>query len=258
MLKKTPVVSGPQLLRPYWAKLTKLNSTLGIVLILLLGIPRFIIVLHANVTGNYSPVSIVFLCMWLAPFLLLNKQGRRTIGIKKPSSYLSLLYSFLIGAIACFILFVIGDISFGKTYHNCFVYIAKSYSATIGQLNASNRLIYFIIYAVTSMTFSPIGEELFYRGIVHQCFVAEQGENKASIYDSLAFGLTHLAHFGIVYIAGVWKFLFIPSILWVLSMFLCSRLFYACKVKSGSIFGAMMAHAGFNLTMIYLIFYRIL
>ena len=108
------------------------------------------------------------------------------------------------------------------------------------------------------MTFSPIGEELFYRGVVHACFATNNGEQKASIYDSLAFGLTHLAHFGIVYIAGAWSFLFIPALLWVIGMFFASRLFFVCKQKTQSILGAMICHAGFNITMIYFIFYHIL
>jgi membrane protease YdiL (CAAX protease family) len=108
------------------------------------------------------------------------------------------------------------------------------------------------------MVFSPIGEELFYRGIVHGSFVPKTGEHMASIIDSLAFALTHLAHFGIVYIMGNWSFLFVPSLLWVFFMFLTSRLFFLCKVKTGSILGAIASHAGFNLAMMYFILYHIL
>lgn len=137
------------------------------------------------------------------------------------------------------------------------MYIAQSYQASGIRLDENNKLVYFIIYAVTSMTFSPVGEELFYRGIVHQSFAVNHGENKASVWDSLAFGVTHLAHFGIVYIAGRWDFLLIPAMLWMLGMFLSGRLFFLCKIKSGSLAGAILSHAGFNLTMIYLIFYHI-
>ncbi len=108
------------------------------------------------------------------------------------------------------------------------------------------------------MTFSPIGEELFYRGIVHGSFVPQLGEQKASIADSLAFALTHLAHFGIVYTAGSWNFLFLPAMLWVFFMFLSSRIFFICKEKTGSISGAILSHAAYNLTMMYFIFYQVL
>ena len=108
------------------------------------------------------------------------------------------------------------------------------------------------------MTFSPIGEELLYRGLIHQCFVPRYGRNKASIIDSLAFGITHLAHFGLIFSLGEWQFLPIPALLWVLLTFVSSRLFYYCKQKSGSIYGAILCHAGFNLAMTYFIFYHIL
>lgn len=105
------------------------------------------------------------------------------------------------------------------------------------------------------MIFSPIGEEFLYRGVIHGSFVEKSGEFKASIYDSLAFALTHLAHFGIIYDGEAWQFLLAPSILWVLSMFLVSQLFFRCKMMSQSIFGAVLSHSGYNLAMMYLIFY---
>jgi len=245
-------------LKSFWGKLFKFDTGFGIALLLLLGIPRILIVLNANVTGNYQPVSIVFVCMWLAPFILLTKQGRTTIGLKKPLHYQWLFYAFVMGAGACLLMFMIAQWCYAHTLSNWFVYIGKSYQTAGIKLDGNNKLIYFIIYAVTSMTFSPIGEELFYRGIVHESFAVKHGERKASLWDSLAFALTHLAHFGIVYIAGGWNFLLIPALLWVAGMFLSSRIFFYCKVKSGSLFGAIMAHAGFNLMMIYLIFYYIL
>ena len=108
------------------------------------------------------------------------------------------------------------------------------------------------------MLFSPIGEEFLYRGVIHQAFVPKFGEVKASTIDSLAFAFTHLAHFGIVYLATGWEFLFAPAVIWVAMMYFASRLFFWCKRKSGSIWGAVAAHAGFNLGMTYCIIYLIL
>ena len=48
------------------------------------------------------------------------------------------------------------------------------------------------------MIFSPIGEELFFRGIVHSSFAKSIGNFKASIIDSVAFALTHISHFGTI------------------------------------------------------------
>ena len=260
MLTVTPGVhhDSNSMLRPFWEKYFRYNWIFGFVLILLLGVPRFIIVLQSNITGNYSKIGIIFFCMWLSPVIFLSKAGRKYIGIKKPVNYYWLLYSFIAGATLCAIMFFIGILLYKHTYSNWFVYIAKSYSASGIVLTGSQRQVYFLIYSLTGMTFSPIGEELFYRGIVHGSFVGRFGEQKASIFDSLAFALTHLAHFGIVYVMGGWQFLFIPALLWVFFMFITSRIFFICKEKTGSILGSILSHAAFNLTMMYFIFYQIL
>ncbi|WP_199474279.1 CPBP family intramembrane glutamic endopeptidase [Adhaeribacter pallidiroseus] len=153
-------------------------------------------------------------------------------------------------------MFALGNALYTNTIHNWYVYIGKSYKLAT-DLNAHDKFIYFLIYATTGMCFSPIGEELFFRGIVHSSFSASLGENKATVMDSLAFAFTHLAHFGIVYIAGRWQFLLIPSVLWVLGMFITSLVFIQCRKKTGSIMGAIASHAGFNLAMIYFIFYHL-
>jgi membrane protease YdiL (CAAX protease family) len=93
---------------------------------------------------------------------------------------------------------------------------------------------------------------------VHGALAGSYQEKTASTLDSVAFALTHLAHFGIVYIAGRWHFLFLPAILWVCLMFLASKVFFFGKKKTGSIWGAVACHAGFNLAMMYFIFYWIL
>ncbi|MDR1645141.1 MAG: CPBP family intramembrane metalloprotease [Tannerellaceae bacterium] len=108
------------------------------------------------------------------------------------------------------------------------------------------------------MTFSPVGEELLYRGIINRCFAGRYGENKASVIDSLMFMIVHLPHFGIIYNAGQWSFPLFPALLWMLLMFLAGRLFFRCKVYSRSIWGAISAHAGYNAAMMYITYFHIL
>jgi len=227
-------------------------------LIFLFGIPRFFIVLEANRTGNYNFTSLIFLIMWITPFILLTKQGRKRIGIKKPEKYIWLVYSFLLGIFICFLVFLIGQYLYDTSISNWFKYISNSYTIPAENLKGTGRHIYFVIFAVIGMTFSPIGEELLYRGLIHESFVPKFGDNTASVIDSLAFATVHLAHFGLIYSSGSLRFLVIPAILWMLLMFFTSRLFFYCKKRSGSIYGAILSHAGFNLAMTYFIFYYIL
>jgi membrane protease YdiL (CAAX protease family) len=230
---------------------------LGLVLILLWGIPRFLIVMGANMSGNYQYVSIIFLTMIILPFLLLNSLGRKKIGLTKPI-IIAIIIALISGIIFCMVMYLTASRLFEGTTKNWFVYISRSFSNLPKDLSYSDRTIFFIIYAVISMTFSPIGEEFFYRGLVHECFSKSWGNRWASIADSSAFSLTHLAHFGIVYIDVTWQLYFIPALLWVLFLFTLSLLFYWFRKKSSSIWGAVIAHAGYNLAMTYMIFYYVL
>lgn len=243
-------------LRKFWLHFFTYNWKFGVFLILLFGIPRFILVLQANVSGGYSQAFIIFFLMWFTPVVFLTKYGRRTIGMKRPRHYMRLLYSFALGILSCTVIFGVFLLLYDKTIGNAFVYISNI-GKTPTDLADSDRLIYFLIATIPSMLFSPIGEEFLYRGVVHGSFVGKFGEVKASIFDGLAFALTHLAHFGIIYQAGYWDFYTVPALLWVVSMFVVSQVFFRCKLMCDSIFGAAFSHAGFNFTMMYFIFYHI-
>lgn len=241
-----------QRIRPLFRPWIKYNSILGVSLILILGIPRFILVLGANITRSYALVSVVFMAMWFIPFILLNKEGRRSIGIKTTTNCLWLLYSVAVGILLSLVVYLLFFLAFGNIIQNSYVYISGVSAFTGIELTPDIRLTYFLIYAASGMTFSPIGEEFMYRGVIHGCFVPRFGENKASVIDSLAFAFTHLAHFGIVYVSGVWQFLPIPACMWIVSMFVVSRCFFVCKKRSGSLLGAILSHAAFNITNVLL------
>jgi len=245
-----------EFLRKYWLRFLSYDWKFGLLLILLFGIPRFILVMQANMEGGYGKIFIVFLIMWFAPLIFLTKQGRKNIGIKRPSKYIHLLYSFLIGIASCTLIFILFQSLYGNTLSNSFVYISRI-GVSPENISSSDRLIYFIVAVIPSMIFSPIGEEFLYRGVIHGSFVGKFGELKASVFDSLAFALTHLAHFGIVYNGEAWNFLILPSILWITSMFIVSQVFFRCKVMSQSIFGAVLSHSGYNFAMMYFIFYHL-
>lgn len=178
--------------------------------------------------------------------------------MKRPGKYVWLILAFMIGIGSCGLMYFIGNFLFGDTVHNWFEYIARTYQLQTGEIASTDRLVYFIIFSIIGMTFSPIGEELLYRGVIHKSFANSVGERSASFLDSAAFGLTHLAHFGIIFYAGKWDIVLIPALLWVTLIFGTGLVFHYCKQKSGSILGAIICHAGFNLAMNYFIFYHII
>ena len=171
------------------------------------------------------------------------------MGIRKVSNPWWLPGSLLLGLAMCALFYLFFVLLFGSEISNPFVYIGSK------TFNGDGNLVYLIIYLVIVMTFSPIGEELFYRGVVHKAFSDKLGNKKAALIDSAAFALTHLAHFGIVFTLGVWKFLPLASLIWLGSMFLICMVFNWIKRKSGSILGAVLTHAGFNAGMGLIFFY---
>jgi membrane protease YdiL (CAAX protease family) len=241
-------------LRPFWEKLFKFDWKFGFFLIALVCIPRFILVLQANQSGNYGPIGAIMFVSALVPFIFLNQYGRKKIGIKGTGKIGGLILSLIIGIAFSLLLYIIGIELYGNSYQNWYEYIGKSYNIPKG-ISGNDKLIMFTIMASTGMIFSPIGEELFFRGIVYGSFAKSIRDKKASSVDSLAFATTHIAHFGLVFVNGIWSFYFIPTIIWVISMFLASILFFKMKKLTNSLLGAIFCHAGFNLGMIYSIFY---
>ena len=241
-------------LRPFWSKIFTFDWRFGLFLIIVVCVPRFILVLHANATANYSYIGLIMVISAIAPFIFLSKYGRKKIGITAARNYNSLLLAFVSGLMASIFLYLLGQALYGSSYENWYSYVGKSYNIP-EEIDPSNKAVLFLIMTVTGMTFSPIGEELFFRGIVHSAFAKSIGEKKASIVDSSAFALTHISHFGLVFINSQWSFLEIPTLIWVVNMFLVSVLFFVFRQYAGSILGAIICHAAFNLGMIYCIFY---
>ena len=230
----------------------------GLVLVALFTTVRVVLVLQANVTASYQATSIIFVAMILLPVLVLTRAGRQRIGLIRPTRWRWIPVALVAGAACAAAVFGIGTLLYGTSIENPFAYIARSYSAVPTDLTDQSRFIFFAIFAVIGMTFSPIGEELFYRGVVHESLASSWGNRRAAIADASAFAIAHVAHFGIVYVAGVWSFLPVPALLWVAAMFLSALVFYAFRVLSGSLLGAIVAHAGFNLAMNFFIFYVLL
>lgn len=230
----------------------------AVILLVLFGVVRVALVLQANVTGSYQVVGVVFAAMIALPWVLLTREGRRRIGLVRPARARWLVPAALAGLGSAALVHLVGSALWGTTVEHPFVYIARSYSAVPSPLGEGERLMFFLIFAGIGMTFSPLGEEILYRGLAHEGLATGVGNRGAALIDAAAFALVHLAHFGIVYVSGVWAFLPAPALFWVAAMFAVSIMFFAFRRLSGSLWGAITAHAGFNLGMNALIFSAVL
>jgi membrane protease YdiL (CAAX protease family) len=244
--------------RPLFRSLVPLNPRTGVLLLVLFGLVRVTLVLQAYVTGSYQAVSVVFVAMIALPWILLTKEGRQRIGMLRPTRRRWVLPAAIAGAAMALAVHFTASAVWGHSTSNPFAYIALSYSNVPASPSEDDRLIYFIIFAVIGMVFSPIGEEVLYRGVAHESFAAAFGDRRAALIDAAAFAVTHLAHFGVVFVAGSWAFLPLPALFWVIAMFVASLAFYGFRKLTGSLVGAVVAHAGFNLAMNWIIFYSIM
>jgi hypothetical protein len=244
--------------RAPFRSLLPLNLRTGILLLVLFGLVRAALVLQANVTGSYQVVSLVFVAMIALPFIILTRDGRARIGLARPKRRRWVVPALAAGVAMALVVHAAATALWSDTLSHPFAYIARSYSSVPESPSEDDRFIYFIIFAVIGMLFSPLGEEFLYRGTAHESIAADLGDRRAALIDAGAFAVTHLAHFGVVFVAGAWAFLPLPALFWVSAMFLASLTFYGFRKLTGSLIGAVAAHAGFNLAMNWVIFYAIL
>lgn len=244
--------------RPPFRRWLGFNIRTGLGLLALFSVVRFALVLEANVSRSYGLVSVFFVFMALTPFLLLTPEGRQRMGMTRPTRPMQLLLALVAGGLCCGLLVVSAGMLFGSGDENAFAYIAATYAGLPSPMSDQTRLILFLIFAGIGMTFSPVGEELFYRGLLHECFAVRLGPTRAAVLDAATFALVHLAHFGLVWRVTGWAFLAGPALWWVSGLFVTGLIFYWCRRASRSILGAIIAHAGFNLAMTGWIFYGVL
>lgn len=99
-----------------------------------------------------------------------------------------------------------------------------------------------------AMLFSPFAEEFLFRGFLQTSVSMRWGSRVALVLQAMAFGLIHLAHYGL--------FPFQPSLIavWVPSMFGVALVLGWIVQRSGSVWPAVVAHSFFNLGLNGLVF----
>jgi uncharacterized protein len=196
-----------------------------------------------------------FVLMILMPFILLNRDGRRRVGFVKSSSGKYYLLALAAGAGLALLCYGTGMMFYGTSPDNWFISIKNSYFNTF-DTSGKSVLQLFIIFTFPALLFSPFGEEIFFRGFLQEAISTKLFYGRAMVVDSLFFALIHLFHHGFVKdSAGVIRFYPLSGAIWVLLMFATAMVFAILKMKSRSIYPAIVAHAIFNLVMNVAIFY---
>lgn len=232
-----------------------ITPTTSILLIVFLAIVFSVM----RATGALGPsnlrwlLPLGFCLMALLPWILLTADGRKQIGLKKADKNSAYLLAIACGALASAACFLLGYVIYGHSVENWYVNIGNSYKA-IMDTSAMSFVMLNLIFTIPAILFSPIGEEIFFRGMLQKTMEQKLSVVSSTIIECGFFAFVHLCHHGILKTAGGLVFMPIPATLWVIQMFLVAFMFSWLRAKSGSIFVAIVAHSVFNLTMNLLIF----
>lgn len=194
-----------------------------------------------------------FVCMAASPWLLLSRLGRQQIGLVRPIRHVWFATSIALGALAALACFALGTIAFGSSEDNWFVSIARNYRDTIPHQGLTTAQL-FLVATVPALVFSPIGEEIFFRGLLQRALEERFSLRASTWIEASLFGLVHLCHHGLLATATGIRLLPMSGALWVALMFCVALMFARLRHRSGSLLPAMAAHASFNLAMNVCIF----
>lgn len=194
-----------------------------------------------------------FVVMAATPWLLLQREGRLQIGLRRPASTIWFWYAAAAGSLAALLCFAIGASLFGVSFDNWYVSIARNYRQTMDTSSFSLLQLH-LVFTLPAMIFSPIGEELFFRGVLQTSLEQKWRHGIATSIECGVFGLVHLCHHGLA--AGALGLTLRPisGAIWVVLMFGAAWLFATLRRRSGSLYPAIAAHMAFNLTMNVVIF----
>jgi membrane protease YdiL (CAAX protease family) len=194
-----------------------------------------------------------FVTMGLLPWLLLTPGGRRYIGLCAPTSWRVVAPAVLAGACTALACGAIGLLLFGYGPDNWFMTVATSYRRMMDTSTFSMLMLH-LVFTLPALLFSPIGEEIFFRGILQRALEQRFSTRISTVLECAVFGLVHLLHHGLVFGATGLSIRPVSAALWVAAMCLTAALFATIRQRSGSLFPAMAAHAAFNAAMNGVIF----
>ena len=247
-----PSPPATPLLRPLWRPV--FGNGLGLAILLaalavavrglgMLGPQRYFWVLPAG-----------FALMALTPYLFFSREGRRRAGLRLAKRSHWILWGVLLGAVGAGICYWLGISLFGETNDNWFVSVWRSFPIAPEMADLPTMQLFWII-TIPALIFSPLGEEIFFRGFLQQVVEERWNHRAGVILDAGWFAVVHLFHHGILRIEGQIRVFPLSGVIWMVLIFGTGVLFALLRRKTGSLLAPILSHAAFNLTMNFTIFY---
>lgn len=231
-------------LRPMWMRLGMAPWVLALMVMVVLVAARFY--------AAFGPPSAHWLFLaqvgatWLLPAIFLTAEGRRAIGLCRAHGGLGPIA--LCGAIGAAV-----GLAFFAVSMNAHGAPADSWIASVRaqmQLDTLRKAMgpagILAMLAVPVLIMMPVGEEILFRGMVQQAFALRWNWVRGMAVNGLAFGLVHLHAHGLTHDAAGFHLRWVSGGLFVLGGVALSALFTLCRMRTGSLFAAMAAHAGCN------------
>lgn len=194
-----------------------------------------------------------FVLMAATPWLFLDRGGRRQIGIVYANSRLTYAWATVTGALLAVACGVIGSRLFGATQDNWFVSIALNFQRSF-DTTGNSTLLLFVLFTTPALIFSPLGEEIFFRGMLQRSLEEALPKDISTYLECGAFAVVHLCHHGLRWSGNKPSLLLPSALLWMALMFFAARLFAHWRTIAASIFPAVVSHIAFNATMCIYIF----
>ena len=249
-------LNEPLELRDPWPRFFPSALALSLILLVVLTGFRVYGYLGSEPFEN-QPVMVGFVLMWLVPILFLTEYGRQQIGFSQRISVKWILIAILSGAALASLCHLLGLALYGKGAQNWFVSVAYTYQSD-GRITVLDRNVAFALFTIPAIVASPIGEEVFFRGIIEQSNRHRWTPFAGACLAAGLFALVHLIHHGIYRdFNGEFEIMPVPGAIWFGLMFGTSLVFSYLRQKGLSIWTAVAAHSAFNLVMNTYIFYSI-
>jgi len=237
-------VIEPGFLRPFWRQLKVPAWALSLLVLTTLAGVRFYSV--------FGPPRVRFLflaqalAMWSLPVVFLSRSGREAIGLRWPRGGAgALALCAVIGAAMGLTLFGISGSVHSSPGDN---WVASVRAAM--QLDQMRTMMgptaILTMLALPVLIITPVGEEILFRGLVHEALTMRWNWIVGMAVNSFAFGLVHLHVYGLTHDAAGFHLRVASGGMFVLGGAALSAVFTLCRMRTKSLIAAIAAHAGCN------------